>query len=272
MLNGSNDPWMFHQANTRNYDGAGHSLLSDLLDDTFAKYGAVMTFPIVSPTMDDLAGRVRNRMALDASGVVATIGSGGLTITVAHAATIPVTGLCTPGAESYGAQTISYLVLADGQTANYALTGCMGSTGGGPDTGAPDPGNAGAGGAAGTSGGTGGSGSVDAGGMPSGTAVNGGSSTHVGLTSSAPMTPGCACAVGDGGPDAFVTVLCLDGVRDRGAPTPRAYGLTPRGFGRAERRGHARAPNGSERPRGDRGFAWHAFCSLSARRKWTRRR
>ena len=33
MLNGNNDPWMFHQANTRNYDGAGHSLLSDLLDD-----------------------------------------------------------------------------------------------------------------------------------------------------------------------------------------------------------------------------------------------
>ncbi len=92
---------MFHQANTRNYDGAGHSLLSDLLDATFAKYAAVMTFPVVSPTMEDLASRVRNRMALDASGVVATIGAGGLTITVAHAATIPVTGLCTPGAESY---------------------------------------------------------------------------------------------------------------------------------------------------------------------------
>ena len=79
MLNGSNDPWMFHQANARDYDGAGHSLLSDLLDATFAKYAAVMTFPVVSPTMDDLATRVRNRMALDASGVVATVASGSLT-------------------------------------------------------------------------------------------------------------------------------------------------------------------------------------------------
>ena len=207
MLNGSNDPWMFHQANTRNYDGAGHSLLSDLLDTTFAKYGAVMTFPVVSPTMDDLATRVRNRMALDASGVVATIGAGGLTITVAHAATIPVTGLCTPGAESYAGQTISYLVLADRQTANYALTGCPGATGGPPDPGSPDPGNAGTGGAGGANESGDGSGSVDAGGAP----VNGGSSTHVGLTSSPPMTAGCACALADGDPHVFVTVLCLVG-------------------------------------------------------------
>jgi hypothetical protein len=202
MLNGSNDPWMFHQANTRNYDGAGHSLLSNLLDDTLAKYAAVMTFPIVSPTMEDLASRVRNRMALDASGVVATVGGGVLNITVAHAATIPISGLCTPGAESYAGQTISYLVLADGQTASYALGACSGGTG----AGSPDPGNGGAGG---TNGGTDGGGTVDAGRMPDGAAVNGGSSTNVGLTSSAPMTAGCACALTDGGPHVFVTVLCL---------------------------------------------------------------
>ena len=59
MLDGNADPWMFHQANTRNYDGAGHSLLTDLMDATFSKYAAVMTLPIVSPTMDDLAGRFR---------------------------------------------------------------------------------------------------------------------------------------------------------------------------------------------------------------------
>ena len=209
MLNGSNDPWMFHQANTRNYDGAGHSLLSDLMDATFAKYGAVMTLPVVSPTMEDLASRVRNRMSLDASGVVATIGAGGLTITVAHAATIPVTGLCTPGAESYAGQTISYLALADGQTANYALTTCSGPTAGPPDPGSPDPGNAGTGGAGGAIGSGDGSGSVDAGGAPDGGAINGGSSTNVGLTSSPPMTAGCTCAFADGDPHVFVTVLCL---------------------------------------------------------------
>ncbi len=127
LLNGNNDPWMFHQANVRNYDGAGHSLLSDLLDAAFHKYAAVMTLPIVSPTMDDLATRVRNRMALDASGVVATIAGGTLSVTVTHAATVPVTGLCVPGAESYAGQTISYLSLADGQTTTYPLGSCAGA-------------------------------------------------------------------------------------------------------------------------------------------------
>ena len=76
LLNGNNDPWMFHQANARDYDGAGHSLLTDLMDATLQKYGAVATFPVVSPNMDELAGRVRNRMALNASGVRGD-GSGG---------------------------------------------------------------------------------------------------------------------------------------------------------------------------------------------------
>ena len=147
LLNGNNDSWMFHQANTRNYDGAGHSLLTDLMDATFAKYGAVATLPIVSPTMDDLADRVRNRMALNASGVVATVQAGSsMTVSVQNAATVPVTGLCTPGAETYANQTISYLALAAGQSVTLSLTNCNPGTGGAGGAG----GTAGAGGAAGS--------------------------------------------------------------------------------------------------------------------------
>ena len=197
MLNGSNDPWMFHQANTRNYDGAGHSLLSDLLDATFAKYAAVMTFPVVSPTMDDLATRVQNRMALDASGVVATVGNGSLTITVAHAATVPVTGLCTAGAESYGGQTISYLTLADGQSATYPLDACPGggAAPAGADGGA-GPGGAGPGGASPDGG------SVGADGSSPGGSIGGGGANHVGVVSQS--SAGCACSLGsnDLGPGA----------------------------------------------------------------------
>jgi hypothetical protein len=158
MLNGNNDPWMFHQANTRNYDGAGHSLLTDLLDATFGKYAAVATLPIVSPTMDDLAGRVRNRMAFNASGVVATVQAGSsLLVSVGSAATVPVTGLCTPGAESYADQTISYLALEAGQSVTLSLTDCNpGFAGGGGAGGAAGAGGAGpvtgAGGASGASG------------------------------------------------------------------------------------------------------------------------
>ncbi|HVV50660.1 MAG TPA: hypothetical protein VHO06_13425, partial [Polyangia bacterium] len=175
MLTGNADPWMFHQANTRNYDGAGHSLLGDLLDATFAKYAAVMTLPVVSPTMDDLAARFRDRMALDASGVVATVQGGtSLTVGVTSAATVPITGLCTPGAESYGGQTISYLHLAANQPVTYALAGCNPGAGGGT----------GAGGAAGP----GGTGAVTgaAGGTSVGTAGAGG-------------TPGAGGAIGEGG-------------------------------------------------------------------------
>jgi hypothetical protein len=222
MLNGSNDPWMFHQANVRNYDGAGHSLLSDVLDAAFHKYEAVMTLPIVSPTMDDLATRVRNRMALDASGVVATIAAGSLRVTVAHAATIPVTGLCAAGAESYGGQTISYLTLADGQTATYALGSCgsagtggtPGSTGGGGTTG----GSSGAGGGPGAPGaGTGGAGSgqppSDAGGPDAGETLAG--STIAGTTTtpaskgiaSEPGGCGCGLAAPLPGPGALAFAL-----------------------------------------------------------------
>jgi hypothetical protein len=93
------------------------------------------------------------------------------------------------------------LALADGQSASYALTACSGATGGGSS----DPGNAGAGGSAV------GGGSADAGATPDGAAVNGGSSTRVGLSSSPAMTAGCACAIPDGDPHVFVTVLCLVG-------------------------------------------------------------
>ena len=131
MLNGNTDPWMFHQANTRNYDGAGHSLLTDLMEATFAKYSAVATLPIVSPVMDDLASQVRNRMALDASGVVATVQAGtSMTVSVSNAATVPITGLCTPGAETYASQTISYVPLTAGQSMTFSLVGCNPATGG----------------------------------------------------------------------------------------------------------------------------------------------
>jgi peptidoglycan/xylan/chitin deacetylase (PgdA/CDA1 family) len=124
LLRGESDPWMFHQANLRDL-GGGRSLLTMYLDAVLAKYAARATFPIVSPTMDELAQKMKARMAFDAAGVTASIEPGGkLTVQVAHAATIPVTGLCTPTAEAYAGQQISYLQLADGQSVTLSLTDC----------------------------------------------------------------------------------------------------------------------------------------------------
>jgi MYXO-CTERM domain-containing protein len=204
LLNGNNDPWMFHQANTRDYDGAGHSLLSDLLTATFGKYTAAASFPIVSPTMDDLATRVTSRMTFNASGVVATIQpQTSVTISVTAAATVPVTGLCVPGAESYGGQTISYLPLAAGQSVTLSLTTCNPDYGAGGTGGAAGAGGSGAGGigAAGTSGSTGGNGSAGATGgsvSPDGGATGGNGAGETGEGGSSGES-GAAGAGGAGG-------------------------------------------------------------------------
>ncbi len=182
LLRGANDPWMFHQANTRDF-GGGRSLLGDLLGATIDRYLASATFPIVSPNMDELADRVKDRMRLDASGVSATIQPGDLlTVTVANAARVPVTGLCTPNAESYGGQKIAYLDLAAGQPMTLSLadcnpgatTGTGGATGTGGTTGTG--GATGAGGATGMGGATGATGRGGA----TGTAGRGGATGNAG--------------------------------------------------------------------------------------------
>jgi MYXO-CTERM domain-containing protein len=164
-MRGENDPWMFHQANLRD-NGGGNSLLSDLLGAVLDKYGARSTFPVVSPSMEDLAQAVKMRMSLNDSGVVATIEPGArLTVRVTNAATVPVTGLCTPSAEAYAGRQISYLQLAAGQSVTLSLTDCNGGTGGGSGSGTGgagggDPGAGGSGGAGGGETGTGGTGTM----------------------------------------------------------------------------------------------------------------
>ncbi len=127
MLQTQNDPWMFHQADTRDY-GGGHSILSDLLDAAFDKYAALMTVPVYSPTMDELGQRVAARDSYDTAGASATIAAdGSVTIHVANnAATVPVTGLCTPAAESYAGDRISYVDVSPGADVTVA-PGCSGA-------------------------------------------------------------------------------------------------------------------------------------------------
>ena len=163
LLRGASNPWMFHQANLRDL-GGGQSLITTFLDAVLSKYAARATFPVVSPTMDELAQKMKARMAFDVAGVSATIEPGGkLTVKVEKAATVPVTGLCTPAAEAYAGQQISYLSLADGQSITLSLADCnpdfvaAGGTGGaggdgmppGPTVGGNCPSPTGAGGAGG---------------------------------------------------------------------------------------------------------------------------
>ncbi|HVT08800.1 MAG TPA: polysaccharide deacetylase family protein [Polyangia bacterium] len=144
LLRGENDPWMFHQANTRD-NGGGHSLLSDLLDAAFDKYAALMTVPVVSPTMDALGARVAARAQFDSAGASATIADdGSVTVHVAtNAATVPVTGLCAPGAESYAGDSISYVAATPGADVTIAAGSCGGGMATRADAGTPPRSDAG---------------------------------------------------------------------------------------------------------------------------------
>ncbi|HXJ20573.1 MAG TPA: hypothetical protein VMT03_10095 [Polyangia bacterium] len=163
LLKGENDPWMFHQPDLHIY-ASGESLLSDLLDETFSKYSNLVTVPLVGPTMEVLGQQVANRMALNGSGVSGTIDPNANTITlhVANAATVPVTGACGGTTELYAGQPLSSVALSSGASATLPLSSgdCGGGGGTGGGTGTGGTGGSGGGGATGGSGGgaTGGSG------------------------------------------------------------------------------------------------------------------
>lgn len=101
------DPLMFHQPNLRAYDGA-HTLLSDLLDATFAKYKAAYTLPVRNLSEHEVGIRMAQRMAFNASGVNGVlVPCTSLTLTVSSAALIPLTGVAAGSTEVYGGQPIS---------------------------------------------------------------------------------------------------------------------------------------------------------------------
>jgi hypothetical protein len=129
LLKGDVSPQMFHQPNLRDFNGQGNTLLGDLLDRVADKYEYYYNFPFLSPTQDKLGETVQARMDYNASGVVATRnGDGSLTLTVSSAATIPVTGLKTPGAEFYAGQWITRLDLTAGQVVTLFPDGNGGFT------------------------------------------------------------------------------------------------------------------------------------------------
>jgi MYXO-CTERM domain-containing protein len=228
LLRGDWDPWMFHQANLHDI-GGGHSMLSDLLDATFAKYAARATFPVQSPEMDELAEKVVDRMRLNAAGVSATIEPGAkLTVRAMQDAEVPVTGLCTPSAETYAGQQISYLNIAAGQSITLSLADC--------NPGATGTGGSGATGSGGASGGGGTSGAGGGNGGSNGWAGDNGNdgSTRGSLSTDGPAglggTPdagGCGCSVPRDVPGtraalgALLAVLAAAGARRRRRPRAR---------------------------------------------------
>lgn len=125
LLNGDTNPWMFHETNLRKYNTGtlGTTLIGDLLDLTFTKYGKLVNLPLQSPTMDELGGRITDRIAYRDASVSVSYSPNAKTITITakKAAKVPVTGLLTKKVsgvtiESYAGQNISYITLKAGQS------------------------------------------------------------------------------------------------------------------------------------------------------------
>jgi MYXO-CTERM domain-containing protein len=205
--------------------------------------------------MEEIAQRLKARMAFDAAGVEATIEPGAkLTVRVAKASTIPVTGLCTPAAEDYAGQRISYLQLGDGQSVTLSLADCnpdfgAAPTGGGagdagvaPDAGgASDPAGPTVGGncpATGT-GGAGGAGGATGEGGAGGDTTMGGLSTDAGTDRAYGDGGGCSCDVSGGasgrGAAAALIALVIAGARRRRRGGQASWAIRPSFSGRSIR-------------------------------------
>jgi hypothetical protein len=134
MLLGNMNPEMFHQTNLHFSDNAQElglrspyvsSLISDVYQATFNKYKKLYQFPVLSLPLDQLGQAMQKRDAYNRSNVAASLAWANgvpttISITVPSAAAvpsavIPVTGLNSAGAESYGGKKISHVTVNAGQ-------------------------------------------------------------------------------------------------------------------------------------------------------------
>jgi hypothetical protein len=119
---------MFHTPNIALYDGV-HSVMTDVLNATFAKYDALVQNPIRSLSYGQAGANEQARGLYNASGVTATVTScTSLVLHATNAATIPVTGVSYTASnstvETYGGLKISNVTLTAGQTVTIPLPAC----------------------------------------------------------------------------------------------------------------------------------------------------
>jgi hypothetical protein len=121
LLQGNINPTMYHQSNTRAYDGV-HILLGDLLDTAFQKFRKYSTLPIVSLDQNNCGLRIGKTMARNESGVVATITSG---VSVSFSSPVAVefafSGVCTASSERYAGKCITNVKVGAGQTTTFLV-------------------------------------------------------------------------------------------------------------------------------------------------------
>lgn len=127
-LQGDLDPIMFHQPNIRAYDGV-HSVMSDLVDASLAKYKALVKSPIRTNTFKQAGQAMQSREAFNRSGVTATVTPcQSITLKATKAATVPVNGVSYTAngstVASVGGRTVSNVKLAANTAVTIPLPAC----------------------------------------------------------------------------------------------------------------------------------------------------
>jgi hypothetical protein len=121
MLRGEMYPSMFHQGNLYFYDGA-RSLFTDVVGSALNKFAAVSNLPVVSLVQSDLGILMGQRMKYNAGQVSATLTPGlSIEIRTVGAADVPITGVCSQGCESYGADRQSVISMPAGSQRTILL-------------------------------------------------------------------------------------------------------------------------------------------------------
>lgn len=119
------DPLMFHQANLRNYAN-GQSLLTDVFDAAFQKYGSYYVLPIRSLTQAAIGEEMLARMAVEDAEVTATLSvpCGSVAFSADREVSITVTGVTddVSSTESYGGFAISKIDLSGGVPSSHAIS------------------------------------------------------------------------------------------------------------------------------------------------------
>jgi hypothetical protein len=120
-------PIALHVSNIFAYDGT-HSLTSDYLDATMAKYNALCNLPVKSMVQSDIGVLLAARAKYNASGVTGVFTpSVSVVLTAVNAASIPVTGACSQSScPAYGGQIQDSVAMAANSTVTLSLNGSQG--------------------------------------------------------------------------------------------------------------------------------------------------
>jgi hypothetical protein len=112
---------MFHQGNLAAYDGV-NSLFTDVVGSALNKFAAISQLPVISMQQSNLGALLQSRMAYNTSQVHATLTPGvSIEIDTMGAASIPVTGLCADGCQTYGPDQQSLIPMPAGSSRTFLL-------------------------------------------------------------------------------------------------------------------------------------------------------